>query len=64
MYVEDMCSELSSQLMSDVNCRVWIDSDTIHSNGILFSPPCRWPHEWPNHIGGYIHTLKCICLSF
>jgi hypothetical protein len=35
MYIEDMCGELSSQLMSDINCRVWIDSDTIHSNGIL-----------------------------
>ena len=32
--IEDTCSELSSQLMSDINCRVWIDSDTIHSNCI------------------------------
>jgi hypothetical protein len=31
MYTENTCSELLSQLMSDINCRVWIDSDTIHS---------------------------------
>jgi hypothetical protein len=28
----------------------------------LFTPPWRWPHKWPKHVGGYpVIKLLWIC---